>query len=419
DPTRFVSSSSNQPSQLVESFTITLGTAQIKTTHNLRLMVADVAADLVDPLPFDEQKELAYKAQTTMRLYTNQLCALIVLVEKKELMQQQQQYYLTGKGSNKSLFDRCQRSTEFHFPSMNQQLDTIEKDIKDHPDVLKEGSFFITRHSNLPLNQIVFHLIIDSDAILQTELSNRHPLMNGLRNILRLTYKYDISSISIPLFLLPDQYLEQPEHYMPSTIDHPQQHSNWLSKRSDVLMKTVKAYLMESSRGKNDMYHDRTDSSVIGSSGLRNIEFFIPMQQKVYIHDPTVTTTSTSITSFPLTSSSTSSLPSTSPSSTLHNNNNNINNNSDTTNLSHQHVNNINTNNDNNSNGISNPSTSSTATPLTINTNNNMSSSSLSLSLPSTPTTTSHHHPSLIPTPQVEQIFQQLRTLLVNIFRTS
>jgi Uncharacterised conserved protein (DUF2362) len=67
----------------------------------------------------------------------------------------------------KALFSRCHQSTEFHFPDIDSQLQTIENDYVDNQKTVDEGDFFITRHSNLPLTQIVFHLVIDGDGKLE------------------------------------------------------------------------------------------------------------------------------------------------------------------------------------------------------------------------------------------------------------
>ncbi|ORY99737.1 hypothetical protein BCR42DRAFT_497288 [Absidia repens] len=438
DPSAFGNSHGNGiSSQLVESFTITLGTAQIKSSHNLRLLVADLGADLLDPLPFDEQRELGYKAQTAMRLYTSQLSAILVLVDKSELCQTQDaggtdaeqgvaldwRQYKMGKGSNRALNDRTLRSTEFHFPTTESQLDLIEKNVQQNQkDYLQEGAFFITKHSNLPMHQIVFHLIIDGDAVSKTDLSSRHPLMIGLRNILRLTTRYDISSLSLPLVMLPDRFLDQPEHYMPATVDQPQLHVNWLSKRSEALMKTVKGYLMEASRGKqshNEMHH-RADTSAFGGSGLRNIEFFIPMQQNIYVADPLTTPTSTSAPPSstimhqpppppppPTHSSSSSSL---SAMTTASASNISIPQQQQQQQQQSAEATMSNTNNNNNN----------SSSGMTINASMSNNNNASSISLPSTPTAASHQsHYTRTPTPQVEQVFQQLRTSLVSIFRTS
>lgn len=111
---------------------------------------------------------MAYKAQTATKLYTSHLSAMVVLVDQKELQRSQDfgwRQYRSGKGSNKALFERCQHSTEFHFPDIESQLTLIEQDFASRSDGLQEGSFFVTRHSNLPLTQVVFHLIIDSEGM--------------------------------------------------------------------------------------------------------------------------------------------------------------------------------------------------------------------------------------------------------------
>lgn len=148
---------------LVESFTILMGTAQVRSTHNLRLLVTDQV------VPYDPIREMAYRAETATRLYTSNLSATIVLVELGELKQDPSpdygwRHYKTGKGSNKALFERCQQSTEFHFPDIETQLSVIQQDFENNKQGLQEGSFFITKHSNLPNIQVVFHLIVDSSG---------------------------------------------------------------------------------------------------------------------------------------------------------------------------------------------------------------------------------------------------------------
>ncbi|KAG2189096.1 hypothetical protein INT44_004238, partial [Umbelopsis vinacea] len=255
------SSSHMHTSQLVESFTITLGTAQTRATHNLRLLVTDENSEIFCPDIQDTGRELAYRAQNANNLYSDQLSAIVVLVDIKEVQIEQSTLndkpfnrgwtrYRNGQGSNQALFSRCHQSTEFHFPDIDSQLQTIENEYVDNQRTVDEGDFFITRHSNLPLTQIVFHLVIDGDAISRVELTSRHPILSGLRNILRFTTRYEIGSLSLPLLLLPNYFLEQPEQYFFSTIlgAKPSQGSTWLYKRGEVVMKCVKGFLIESSR---------------------------------------------------------------------------------------------------------------------------------------------------------------------------
>lgn len=105
------SASQMHTSQLVESFTITLGTAQTRATHNLRLLVTDENTEIFCPDAQDTGRELAYRAQNANNLYSNQLSAMVVLVDIKEVLIEQSASadkpfnrgwtrYRNGRGSN-------------------------------------------------------------------------------------------------------------------------------------------------------------------------------------------------------------------------------------------------------------------------------------------------------------------------------
>jgi hypothetical protein len=109
---RFASVPANLP-QLVESFTIMLGTAQIKSSHNLRLLVTDESTEIFHPA-FDPPREVAYRAETSTKLYTSNLSAIIVLVEQSELERLNGwRQYRSGKGSNKGKY--IMRSFSFKY----------------------------------------------------------------------------------------------------------------------------------------------------------------------------------------------------------------------------------------------------------------------------------------------------------------
>ncbi|CAG8806269.1 6947_t:CDS:2, partial [Racocetra persica] len=120
-------------SQLGESFTISLGN-QVKSTHNLRLLVSDVD-DLLKSSN-DQLKEIAHRAQTAANLYSQDLAAIVLL-----LTPQDWPTYKFGKGANKAFFERCKESTEFHFDDVGTQLEAIEKDFTNDRGVssVKEG----------------------------------------------------------------------------------------------------------------------------------------------------------------------------------------------------------------------------------------------------------------------------------------
>ena len=65
---------------------------------------------------------------------------------------------------------------------------------------MQPGDFYITRHSNLSEVHVVFHLVSDS-SVMSTELTSRHPVILGYRNILKACFRYDITTITLPLLL--------------------------------------------------------------------------------------------------------------------------------------------------------------------------------------------------------------------------
>ncbi|XP_014665687.1 PREDICTED: protein C12orf4-like [Priapulus caudatus] len=106
--------------RLEESFTIHLG-AQLKTTHNIRLLCADIldlcrhkpnkVGGIIVPQP--------QRLQTAMSLYSNSLSGLILLVDNR----------LSSYTGIKRDFARvCEESTEFHFPDLESQFEAIRED---------------------------------------------------------------------------------------------------------------------------------------------------------------------------------------------------------------------------------------------------------------------------------------------------
>ena len=70
---------------------------------------------------------------------------------------------------------------------------------------LTQGDFYVTTHSNLAQVHVVFHLVADNETILSGDaISSRHPVILGLRNVLKACSLADITTLSIPLFLTPD-----------------------------------------------------------------------------------------------------------------------------------------------------------------------------------------------------------------------
>ncbi|RIA85821.1 hypothetical protein C1645_830227, partial [Glomus cerebriforme] len=236
-------------SRLVESFTISLGN-QVKVTHNLRLLVSDM--DELLKSSNDPARNMAYIAQTAADLYSQNLTAIILLLTPKDWPQ-----YKLGKSANKEFFERCKESTEFHFDEVETQLKAIEKDYpidgSDGPS-LREGDFFITRHSNLPLVHVVFHLVIDFESIQESELTNRSRVIDGLRNILRTVNRFDITTISLPFLMLPSNV----DAFSDSNFDE-----KLLYRRGELILKCTKGSMIDNSRSSKHVTEKENDTKTV------------------------------------------------------------------------------------------------------------------------------------------------------------
>lgn len=239
--------------RMEESFTIILG-AQMKTTHNLRLLSASVL-DLCRHKPHTVGGVMVaqpQRLQTAMSLYSNKLCGMIMLVDNR---------LNSYTGLKKEFAKVCERSTDFHFPNLEQQFTKIEEQLKLAADSRKKitedgdkvslkssgssssadtgsqeksaklftGDFYITKHSNLSEVHVVFHLVTDDSV--RGDITSRHPIILSLRNIIKLCCRYDINTITIPL-LLTHEMLEE------MTIP-------WCMKRAELVFKCVKGFIME------------------------------------------------------------------------------------------------------------------------------------------------------------------------------
>lgn len=221
--------------KLEESFTINLG-SQLKSSHNLRLTAMDIL-DLcrinfscLEP----NAQPSPHRIHTAMSLYSNS-SALVLIVDNR----------ISSYGNVKSQFSRlCNMSTEFHFNELEQQLDEIRQEARylerdaggsskltaNNEILLESGDFYITRHSNLAKVHAVYHLVAD-ESVLSPEINSRHPVILGLRNILKISHLNDINTIFIPLLLLNE---------LNESIT-----LQWCIKRAELVLKCVKGFMIE------------------------------------------------------------------------------------------------------------------------------------------------------------------------------
>jgi hypothetical protein len=113
---------------------------------------------------------------------------------------------------------------------------------------LKTGDFYITKHSNLSEVHVVFHLVSD-DSLRSADINSRHPVILGLRNILKIAHLYDIKTITIPLLLIQEMTEE-------ITIQ-------WCIKRAELVLKCVKGFMIELASFLSNNNENRTVQFVV------------------------------------------------------------------------------------------------------------------------------------------------------------
>lgn len=268
-----------QTKKLEESYTIQLG-AQLKSTHNLRLIRCNIfdfckdrfninEVELNKGLKKNEQNEIPLlepqAIQTAMSLYSDKLCALILLAENsfsnreidengEELIKNEASH--TNAANWNYLTELCDiNGCEFHFPSIQDQkkqafryASTAKKNNSEEVSDLNIGDFYITKHSNLSQVHVIFHLVSNENKRLestsvptspetpnknlkQSDLSSRHLVILGLRNILKLCIANNINTLTLPLLLTHEMNEEM-------TI-------SWVMKRAELVLKCLKGFMIE------------------------------------------------------------------------------------------------------------------------------------------------------------------------------
>ncbi|CAF4367219.1 unnamed protein product, partial [Adineta steineri] len=105
--------------RLETSYTVQLG-AQLKSMYNLRLIRCDML-DYCRLKTTKKDNKILFepqRLQTLMSLYSSSLCGLVLLVPKRTR--------LTTGDIKEEFASVCERSTDFHFPSFEHQLSSIE-----------------------------------------------------------------------------------------------------------------------------------------------------------------------------------------------------------------------------------------------------------------------------------------------------
>ncbi|XP_053669899.1 protein C12orf4 homolog [Anopheles nili] len=228
---------STQAPSMEESFTIHLG-SQLKHMHNIRILSARVS-DLCSPL----YGENSFGGpNVALGLYSSSLCGIVVLTPAGTVT------------PDREIRRNANMSTEFHFDQIDRQIEKIQEDLRNlqqsnaseesgaqslaagrRPDripTVKPGDAFITRHSNLSHSHVIFHLISDETFQSPSEINSRHPVILGLRNILKISSRHDITTLTIPALL---------RHEMSEDMT-----VSWCIRRAELVFKCAKGFMIES-----------------------------------------------------------------------------------------------------------------------------------------------------------------------------
>lgn len=281
-------------SRLEESYTIQLG-AQLKSTHNLRIIRCDMRSEFSAPKFTGCQKYtgvVEFEPQTiqaSMSLYTNKLCAVLLLVPDDHLTTMRGSMRRSKSNSqmnqaNGATRDISYHAGEVHFESSDVQRrhakEILAEQVATHDAKVKMnvGDFYTSKHSNMSEAHLIFHLcafqstggedapatededeydMLSNDSaefhcLRQSDMSSRHAVILGLRNIIKACICYDVHTITLPLLLTHEMTEEM-------TI-------NWVMKRAELVLKCIKGFMIE--------FVQWGGPQPVGES--RNLQFVVP-----------------------------------------------------------------------------------------------------------------------------------------------
>lgn len=143
---------------------------------------------------------------------------------------------------------QCNQTTELQFDDVELQLDNIKKQVGDE---LAVGDFFVTTHSNLKKVHVVFHLAVGKkhDSVATEKL------LAGLFNIIKISNRYDIESISFPVLLIQNE------------LKHVLRDEDCIS-RVDAVVTALKVFLIENTSNNTLKHisfvvpHEANDTSI-------------------------------------------------------------------------------------------------------------------------------------------------------------
>jgi hypothetical protein len=170
---------------------------------------------------------------------------------------------------------KIQSSTDMHFPSFQTQwtniLTKLPKDDEGN-SVISEGDVFITKHSNLPHLQVVFHLIV---ADKMTDLNSSSSTLKGYKLALQIAHEHHVQNLTIPLLLYPTSYLSGENNEPSKDQTRPSLLEALIFRRSESILKVTKALMTEYNRAKK-----HSEYSLGMNQESKMIQFLMPTSMR-------------------------------------------------------------------------------------------------------------------------------------------
>ncbi|XP_021946014.1 protein C12orf4 isoform X2 [Folsomia candida] len=228
---------SGEDSYIQESFTIHLG-SQLKQTYNIRLLCCNPIMDFLRFKNESSREISPQRLQMAISLYSSDLSGIVLLTDTEPNV-------YNDDSVEKDLNELTNQTTDFHFESLETQL----KFYNQNKIELKPGDFLLTRHSNLNAAHVVFHLVCNQGSLNRLDnINSRHPVILGLRNILKIACLNEVTTITVPALLA---------HEMTEGMT-----VGWCSRRAELVYKCVKGFMIEMASW--------------GGAEMKNLQFVVP-----------------------------------------------------------------------------------------------------------------------------------------------
>lgn len=223
-----------------DSTMLFIGPGQRKVLYRLDVVCAPLVPVLVDnalgtAIASNNKQQQRRREETMKRLYSRALSALVVPTVATE---RQWEWQSAETPLERRVREACAATHDFHFGSLRQQIaawqDTAATTAAAAAAPLAPGDVFTTKHSNLLDTHVVFHMVVDRDALDESATRTTSTALQGLWNVLSLASHYDVSELTVPVPLVPAQ---PPSDCPPAAV------LDWYQQQGDIVLNNIKEFL--------------------------------------------------------------------------------------------------------------------------------------------------------------------------------